>query len=90
MQKVRNNPSFGSNLRSLRKAAGMTQEQVVIKLQLLGHDITRSIYSQFECGVYNIRIDELIALKHIFGVNYDDFFLPLEKDQSVSTDHMHV
>lgn len=80
MQKVRNTPSFGSNLRMLRRAAGMTQEQVVIKMQLRGHDITRSIYSQFECGVYNIRVDELIALKQIFGVTYDDFFAPLEQE----------
>lgn len=80
MQKVRNNPSFGANLRALRKAAGMTQEQVVIKLQLRGHDITRSIYSQFECGIYNIRVEELIALKQIFGVSYDAFFAPLEED----------
>lgn len=78
MQKVRNTPTFGSNLRMLRKAAGMTQEQVVIKMQLRGYDITRSIYSQFECGIYNIRVDELIALKQIFGVTYDDFFTPLE------------
>jgi len=80
MQKVRNNPSFGANLRSLRKAAGLTQEQVVIKLQLLGHDISRSIYSQFECGIYNIRIEELVALKTILGVTYEDFFRPFEQE----------
>lgn len=79
MQKVRNNPSFGENLRSLRKAAGMTQDQVVIKLQLRGYDISRSVYSQIECGIYNIRVNELIALKEIFGVTFDDFFVPLEK-----------
>ena len=54
------------------------QEQVAAKLQLRGFDISRSIYSQIECGIHNIRVDELIALKQIFGVTYDDFFAPLE------------
>lgn len=80
MQKLRNTGSFGANLRSLRKAAGMTQEQVTIQLQLRGFDISRSIYSQFECGIYNIRVDELIALKQIFGVSYEDFFAPIEQE----------
>ena len=80
MQKLRNNPSFGANLRALRNAEGMTQEQVVIQLQLRGFDVSRSAYSQFECGNYNIRIGELLALKEIFGVSYDAFFEPLETE----------
>lgn len=80
MQKLRNNPSFGANLRALRNAVGMTQEQVVIQLQLRGFDVSRSVYSQFECGSYNIRIGELLALKEIFDVSYDAFFVPLETE----------
>ena len=47
---------------------------------LRGLDVSRSIYSQIECGIHNIRVDELIALKQIFGVSYDDFFAPLENE----------
>ena len=81
MQKLRNERSFGQNLRALRIAAGLTQEQVAIQLQLRGYDISRSAYSQFECGLYNVRVGELIALKEIFRVSYDAFFVPLEEHQ---------
>ena len=81
VQKLRNERSFGQNLRALRIAAGLTQEQVAIQLQLRGYDISRSAYSQFECGLYNVRVGELIALKEIFRVSYDDFFVPLEEHQ---------
>lgn len=79
MQKIRSNAGLGSNIRALRKAAHLTQEQVVAKLQLEGLDITRSIYSQIECGSYNIRVNELIALKKLFGTDYNAFFENLER-----------
>lgn len=80
MQRIRNNRAFGARIRELRNAAHLTQEQVAAKLQLQGYDVSRSIYSQIECGIHNICVDELIALKQIFGVTYDDFFAPLEQE----------
>lgn len=80
MQSVRNNRAFGAHIRELRKVARLTQEQVAAKLQLRGLDISRSTYSQIECGIHNIRVEELIALKQIFGVSYDAFFAPLEEE----------
>lgn len=80
MQSIRNNCTFGARIRELRKAAHLTQEQVAARLQLNGCDISRSIYSQIECGIHHIRVEELIALKQIFGVAYDDFFVPFEKE----------
>lgn len=80
MQRIRNNRAFGARIRELRNAAHLTQEQVAAKLQLQGYDVSRSIYSQIECGIHNIRVEELIALKRIFGVTYDDFFAPLEQE----------
>ncbi len=73
-QKIKINSSFGQNLRSLRKERNLTQEQIVAKLQLLNQNISRSAYSQIECGTYNIRITELVALKEILDIDYDDFF----------------
>lgn len=72
-QKIKTTPSFGANLRQLRLEHGYTQEQLVAKLQLLNQNISRSIYAQMECGSYNIRISELIALKEIYNVSYDAF-----------------
>lgn len=73
-QKIKLTPSFGNNLRRIRKAHGYTQEEIVAKLQLKNLDISRSAYAQIECGTYNIRISELIALKEIYNISFDDFF----------------
>ena len=83
-QKIRLTPSFGNNLRRIRKAHGYTQEEIVAKLQLKNLDISRSAYAQIECGTYNIRISQLIALKEIYNISFDDFFegISIEKDLS--------
>ena len=73
-QKIKLNPSFGDDLRKIRKAHGYTQEAIVAKLQLKNIDISRSVYAQIECGTYNIRISELVALKEIYEISFDDFF----------------
>lgn len=78
MQKIRQDISIGKNIKNLRKLNKLTQEQVTIKLQLQGIDISRSIYSQIELGTYNIKVSELIALKNIFNVDFNSFFENLE------------
>lgn len=74
-QKIKTDVTLGRNLRRIRKSRKLTQEQVVAKMQLLGFDISRSIYSQIECGTYNIKVTELIALKQIYDVKFEDFFM---------------
>lgn len=86
MQTIRNHRAFGANIRRLRNAARMTQEQVAAQLQLRGYDVSRSVYSQMECGIHNVRVDELIALKQIFGVSYEDFFAPIEAELNALSD----
>ena len=78
MPKIRQDINIGKNIRKMRIATGMTQEQVAAKLQLAGCDISRSVYSQIECGTYNIRVSELIALKQLFDVDYNAFFIDLD------------
>lgn len=73
-QKIKIDSTFGKNLRTLRKSRNLTQEQIVAKLQLLNQNISRSAYSQIECGTYNIRISELVALKEILNIDYNEFF----------------
>lgn len=81
-EKIKVNAQFGNNLRSLRKKNHLTQENVVAKLQLLGQDISRSAYAQIECGTYNIRVTELVALKEIYHACYDDFFRGIDFHQT--------
>lgn len=82
-QKIKQDIHIGHNIRNLRKKANLTQEQVTTRLQLQGIEISRSSYSQIECGTYNIRISELIALADLFQVDYNAFFenLKIENHQ---------
>lgn len=73
-QKLKQDIHIGYNIRNLRKQAHLTQEQVTAHLQLQGIEISRSSYSQIECGTYNIRISELVALAALFHVDYNAFF----------------
>ena len=73
--------SIGDNLRKLRNAANLTQEQVVAQLQLRNLPTSRSVYSQIEAGTYNIRISELIALAEIFHTDFNTIFNGLTHDK---------
>ena len=76
-----NDISIGDNLRKLRNAANLTQEQVVAQLQLRNLPTSRSVYSQIEAGTYNIRISELIALAEIFHTYFNTIFNSLTHDK---------
>lgn len=73
-QKIKQDISLGGNIRKLRKQSKLTQEQVVARLQLQGMEISRSSYSQIECGTYNVRVSELVALARLFQTDYNAFF----------------
>ncbi len=73
-QKIKQDASIGKNIQALRKRKGLTQEETVAQLQVMGCTISRSAYSQIEGGTYNIRVTELAALKQIFSAEYSDFF----------------
>lgn len=73
-QKIKQDFRIGPNIRKYRLKSHMTQEQVTAKMQLMGINISRSIYSQIEGGTYNIRVSELAAMKEIFNINYESFF----------------
>lgn len=77
-QKIKQDIHIGNNIRTLRKKSGLTQEQVIARLQLQGLEISRSSYSQIECGTYNIRVSELIALSDLFQVDFNAFFENLD------------
>ncbi len=83
MQKLKNNRSFGNNLRLLRIKHCYKQDQIVAKLGLLDIGITRSTYSRYETGELNIPVYVLVALQQIYQCSYNDFFEGLNlKNQS--------
>ena len=66
--------AIGNNIRSLREKAGMTQELLATRLQLEGLDITRSAVAKIEVGQRHIYPDEMIVIKRVLGVSYEDIF----------------
>lgn len=63
---------IGSNIRALREKADMTQEQLSAKLQVNGCDITRSALAKIEVGQRHLYPDELILIKEILNVTFED------------------
>lgn len=66
--------AIGNNIRSLREKAGMTQELLATRLQLEGLDITRSAIAKIEVGQRHLYPDELLLIKKILNVSFDEIF----------------
>ena len=65
---------IGINIRNLREQANLTQEYVATQFQLNGCDITRSAIAKIEVGQRHLYPDEIILMKNILNVSYDDIF----------------
>lgn len=65
---------IGKNIRKLREKAELTQEQLAAKLQICGCDITRSAVAKIEVGQRHVYPDELLLIKNILKVSFDDIF----------------
>lgn len=74
MQKLVQNVSIGSNIQRIRKSKGMSQNDVAVKMQLMGRQISRAHYANIEQGVRNLFVTDLVLLREIFGVDFADFF----------------
>ena len=65
---------IGHNISYLRQRAGLTQDQTVARLQLMGIRISKSSYAKIETNRMNIKVSELIALRKIFCADISEFF----------------
>lgn len=72
--KILMNKKFAYNLVALRGKSGLSQNELIKKTELLGSTLSRSTYSKIELGIGNIKVSDLVALKQIYDVSYDDFF----------------
>ncbi len=64
----------GQNIRRLRECCNMTQEMLAVRLQLKGCEITRSAIAKIEVGQRHLYPDEIIFIKEILDVSYEDIF----------------
>ena len=62
----------GNNIRKYREKTGMTQNDLAAKLQINGCDITRSALAKIEVGQRHIYPDELMNIKKILKVSYEN------------------
>lgn len=65
---------FGKNIRRIRKEKKLTQDQLAAQLQLNGCDITRSALAKIEVGQRHLYPDEILLLKEILNVDFNDIF----------------
>lgn len=65
---------FGKNIRNIREERNMTQEQLAVKMQIHGCDITRSAIAKIEVGQRHVYPDEIKLLKEILNTTFDKLF----------------
>jgi len=63
---------FARSCHSLIDLIGITQELLATKLQLRGCDLTRSAVAKIEVGQRHLYIDEVILIKEILDVSYEE------------------
>lgn len=64
----------GENIKRLRDREGYTQDELAAKMQLEGCDMTRSALAKIEVGQRHLYPDEIILIKKILNVAYDELF----------------
>lgn len=64
----------GENIRKIREREKITQDRLAAMLQLMGCDITRSALAKIEVGQRHLYPDEIILLKKILRVDYEEIF----------------
>lgn len=64
--------AIGANIRVLREKARMTQDELSAKMQVNGCDVTRSALAKIEVGQRHLYPDEIIVIKKILKVSFDD------------------
>lgn len=74
MAKLLNNPILGQNIKKIRNSCGLSQEETVARLQVLGSPLVRSAYARIESGRGNIFVSDLVGLQKVFKVDYSAFF----------------
>lgn len=62
----------GANIRRLREKAGLSQEQLAAKIQLMGVPMVQKAISRIETGERVVADYELMLIAQIFGVDVKD------------------
>lgn len=72
-QKIKqDNICIGKNIKEIRKQKKIKQIDVVIKMQLMGFEMTRESMVKIERGTQHIYASQLKAIKEILDTTYDE------------------
>lgn len=82
MNKLIQDMNIGRSIQRLRKQRGLTQTALVLQMQLYGSVISETALSKIEGGYRNIKVSDLVILKQILCVDYDEFFMELHVDSN--------
>lgn len=74
MQWIIRDIPLGHNIQKLRKRQGLTQEQLVAKMQICGSGISRSTLANIEAGARNVKASDLKLMKKLLKAEYEEFF----------------
>ncbi len=69
---------IGKNVRKLRKANKWSQQELSVKLELLGVYVCRGSISRIEDQSRTVTDIEIFALAKVFNVTVDELFLDYE------------
>lgn len=72
MQKIRMDCELGGRIGYMRARAGLTQEEMVMELQLVGVDLSRSAYAKIEAGIRSIALEELRGIKAVTKATWEE------------------
>ena len=67
--------AMGQNIRRLRMARKLSQEQLAAQLQIRGCDVTRSALAKIEVGQRHLYPDEIMLLRQLLNVSYEELFV---------------
>ena len=76
---IHQDSSIGINIKKARLAAGLSQEQLSAKLQVLGCDISRGTLAKIEVGLRHLKATELKALTQALSIDYNFIFQEEER-----------
>jgi transcriptional regulator with XRE-family HTH domain len=65
---------IGSQVRKLREQKGWNQNQLTVKLQLIGWDTSQGSLSRLENGERRVPDLELFVLAEVLDAKFEDFF----------------
>jgi len=71
-QKIKQDIHIGANIRAIRNALGLGQTELVVKLQLMGVNMTRETLVKIERGIQHVQATQLRGIRDALDTTYDD------------------